>query len=43
MEQRAEILRRLMEERNMKVYPIYKMLSWDLLFYYSINFIFLKM
>lgn len=29
------------EEQNMKVYPIYKMLSWDLLFYYSINFIFL--
>lgn len=29
------------EERNMKLYPIYKMLSWDLLFYYSINFIFL--
>ena len=29
------------EERNIKIYPIYKMLSWDLLFYYSINFIFL--
>lgn len=29
------------EEKNMRIYPIYKMLSWDLLFYYSINFIFL--
>lgn len=29
------------EEQNIKIYPIYKMLSWDLLFYYSINFIFL--
>ena len=29
------------EERNIKIYPAYKMLSWDLLFYYSINFIFL--
>ena len=26
------------EEQNIKIYPIYKMLSWDLLFYYSINF-----
>lgn len=25
----------------MKIYPIYKMFSWDLLFYYSISFIFL--
>jgi len=29
------------EENNVRLYPIYKMLSWDLLFYYSINFIFL--
>lgn len=29
------------EERNMKLYPIYKMLSWDLLFYYAISFLFL--
>ena len=34
-------LDRTKEEQNMKIYPIYKMLSWDLLFYYSINFIFL--
>lgn len=26
---------------NMKIFPIYKMLSWDLLFYYSISFLFL--
>lgn len=29
------------EEHNVKLYPIYKMFSWDLLFYYSISFIFL--
>lgn len=26
---------------NAKLFPIYKMFSWDLLFYYSINFLFL--
>lgn len=26
---------------NRKIFPIYKMFSWDLLFYYSINFLFL--
>lgn len=26
---------------NKKIFPIYKMFSWDLLFYYSINFLFL--
>lgn len=26
---------------NMKLFPIYKMLSWDLLFYYAISFLFL--
>lgn len=26
---------------NAKLYPIYKMFSWDLLFYYSIEFLFL--
>ena len=30
-----------MRKRNMKLFPIYKMLSWDLLFYYTINFLFL--
>ncbi len=29
------------EENNIRLYPIYKMFSWDLLFYYSINFLFL--
>lgn len=26
---------------NMKLFPIYKMISWDLLFYYAISFLFL--
>lgn len=26
---------------NAKIFPIYKMFSWDLLFYYSVNFLFL--
>ncbi|MCI8620671.1 MAG: MFS transporter [Clostridia bacterium] len=26
---------------NQRIFPIYKMFSWDLLFYYSINFLFL--
>ena len=30
-----------MRKRNMKLFPIYKLLSWDLLFYYTINFLFL--
>lgn len=30
-----------MRKINMKLFPIYKMLSWDLLFYYTINFLFL--
>ncbi len=29
------------EKENIYLYPIYKMLSWDLLFYYSISFLFL--
>ncbi|MBR1802886.1 MAG: MFS transporter [Clostridia bacterium] len=29
------------QKRNIYLYPIYKMLSWDLLFYYSIIFLFL--
>lgn len=28
-------------KNNLKLYPIYKMFSWDLLFYYAINFLFL--
>ena len=32
-----------MEEksRNIKLFPIYKMISWDLLFYYAIIFLYL--
>ena len=26
---------------NSKLYPIYKAISWDLLFYYAISFLFL--
>lgn len=29
------------KKNNIRIYPIYKMLSWDLLFYYSIIFLFL--
>ncbi len=29
------------KRNNAKLYPIYKMFSWDLLFYYSIRFLFL--
>lgn len=29
------------EQHNIRLYPIYKMISWDLLFYYSIIFLFL--
>lgn len=39
MERKEE--RQKMSKRNMKLFPIYKMLSWDLLFYYTINFLFL--
>ena len=30
-----------MRKRNMKLYPIYKTLSWDYLFFYTTNFLFL--
>ena len=29
------------KKNNARLYPIYKMFSWDLIFYYSISFIFL--
>lgn len=38
MENRKEINKR--KRRNAKLYPIYKMFSWDLLFFYSIEFLF---
>lgn len=28
-------------EKNLRIYPLYKMISWDLLFYYSIIYLFL--
>ncbi len=37
----AKELKQKMRKRNMKLFPIHKMLSWDLLFYYTINFLFL--
>ena len=30
------------KQKNVKLYPIYKMFSWDVLFYYSIIFLFLN-
>ena len=30
------------KEYNLKLYPIYKAISWDLLFYYAICFLFLS-
>lgn len=30
------------KQKNAKIYPIYKMFAWDLLFYYSINFLFVN-
>lgn len=32
----------MIRKNNMKIYPIYKMFSWDLLFYYAIIFLFLS-
>ncbi len=29
-------------KHNLRIYPLYKMLSWDLLFYYAISFLFLS-
>jgi len=33
--------KQMKRKNNLKLFPIYKMLSWDLLFYYSIVFLFL--
>ena len=38
MENKNEI--RKIKRKNAKLYPIYKMFSWDLLFFYSIEFLF---
>ena len=28
------------KKNNARLYPIYKMFSWDLIFYYAISFVF---
>ena len=40
MNQREKNLAK-MRKRNMRIYPLYRMLSWDYLFFYTINFLFL--
>ena len=40
MENDKEISIRSRRRKNAKLYPIYKMFSWDLLFFYSIEFLF---
>lgn len=37
----AKEKKQIMSKRNMKLFPIYKMLSWDYLFFYTIDFLFL--
>ena len=37
-EENVEIIRK--KQKNIKIYPIYRMLSWDLLFYYAIIYLF---
>lgn len=32
---------RQMRKRNMKLFPVYKALSWDYIFFYTVNFLFL--
>ena len=39
METKEELQR--MRKRNMKLFPTYKKLAWDYLFFYTINFLFL--
>lgn len=36
-----ETKKRQMRKRNMKLFPAYKTLSWDYIFFYTINFLFL--
>lgn len=33
--------KRIISKRNMKIFPIYKMIGWDFLFFYTIDFLFL--
>ena len=32
---------RMMRKTNMRIFPIYKRLAWDYLFFYTIDFLFL--
>jgi MFS family permease len=41
MEQMEETSKIQMRKRNMKLFPTYKKLAWDYLFYYTIDFLFL--
>ena len=36
-----EVKKRKMRKRNMKLFPFYKKLAWDYIFFYTINFLFL--
>ena len=36
-----EVSKVQMRKRNMKLFPAYKTLSWDYIFFYTINFLFL--
>lgn len=40
-EKEARQKRRDMRKKNMRIFPIYKKLAWDYLFYYTIDFLFL--
>lgn len=41
-EQKSSIKANIRDRKdNARLYPIYKMFSWDLIFYYSIAFVFL--
>ena len=41
MEQMEETSKIQMRKRNMKLFPAYKTLSWDYIFFYTVNFLFL--
>lgn len=40
-EDEAKINRRKMRKNNMRIFPVYKRLAWDYLFFYTIDFLFL--
>ena len=39
--EQAENILKQRKQKNIKIYPIYRMFTWDLLFYYSIIYLFL--